>query len=247
MIFNSYQKNLIKRNKRNTLLIKRKNTPLIIKNNFNKNINKFQFQSTVLPIKLPLNKYFNSFSQQTNKSSYINYTFLNRNEAGNYKSKTARESLDYMAKNNKRNKKPKIVNDYLKLLKKQSSLNTLNSSSLNNDLNNNKYYTERTHYYYNHHNKENKSNINNSNNFFMKKFNQLMDDINFRKEDDNQDISEIKKEDNYEELRFGKLNSIKSHFKLRKNLSIPIGKRIKMLKEVKNSINEMQKNVIKIF
>jgi len=228
MILDSYQKNFLKIKKRNAHLIKKRNAQLIIKNNFHQKL--FDIRSKqvpILPKKLTINKYFNSYSQQTNKSNYINYTFLESNESDNYKSKTERESLNNRSNNG--NIKIKIVNDYLKRLKKQNSLN----SSLYYD-SNNKYNTERTHYFYHQNHYENNSN---NDHIFMKKFNQLMKDIN----QDKEDLPEIKKDDNFRVLKFGSLNSINN---IKKNSSIPIGRRINMLKEAKYSINKMKKDIV---
>ena len=224
MIFNSYQNNLIN--------IKRRNSQKTIKI-----INDYPYKlSKSLIKKKQSNQSLSSFSFKTykpNQNNYINYTVLENKQKENYISKTSRESNDYIIK--KKSKQFRLVNDYLINIPK---INYKGNSSKN--FFNNKSYTERT---YN--SSYNKYQPYNNNSFLQNKFNLLLkNDI---KENKGKEATlESNKEDNSISsiAQFDKMNF---KYKLNKNGNMPINKRIKMLKDFKYSINQMQKNSFNSF
>ena len=224
MIFNSYQNNLIN--------IKRRNSQKTIKI-----INDYPYKlSKSLLKKKQSNQSLSSFSFKTykpNQNNYINYTVLENKQKENYISKTSRESNDYIIK--KKSKQFRLVNDYLMNIPK---INYKGNSSKN--FFNNKSYTERT---YN--SSYNKYQPYNNNSFLQNKFNLLLkNDI---KENKGKEATlENNKEDNSNSsiTQFDKMNFM---YKLNKNGNMPINKRIKMLKDFKYSINQMQKNSFNSF
>ena len=224
MIFNSYQNNLIN--------IKRRNSQKTIKI-----INDYPYKlSKSLLKKKQSNQSLSSFSFKTykpNQNNYINYTVLENKQKENYISKTSRESNDYIIK--KKSKQFRLVNDYLMNIPK---INYKGNSSKN--FFNNKSYTERT---YN--SSYNKYQPYNNNSFLQNKFNLLLkNDI---KENKGKEATlESNKEDNSISsiAQFDKMNF---KYKLNKNGNMPINKRIKMLKDFKYSINQMQKNSFNSF
>ena len=223
MIFNSYQNNLIN--------IKRRNSQKTIKI-----INEYPYKlSKSLLKKKQSNQSLSSFSFKTykpNQNNYINYTVLENKQKENYISKTSRESNDYIIK--KKSKQFRLVNDYLMNIPKIN----YKENSLKNFFNN-KSYTERT--YNSSYNKYQP--YNNSNNTFLQnKFNLLLkNDIKANK--GKEETLESNKEDNSNSsiAQFDKKNFM---YKLNKNGNMPINKRIKMLKDFKYSINQMQKNLL---
>ena len=224
MIFNSYQNNLIN--------IKRRNSQKTIKI-----INDYPYKlSRSLLKKKQSNQSLSSFSFKTykpNQNNYINYTVLENKQKENYISKTSRESNDYIIK--KKSKQFRLVNDYLMNIPKIN----YKGNSLKNFFNN-KSYTERT---YN--SSYNKYQPYNNNTFLQNKFNILLkNDI---KENKGKEATlESNKEDNSNSsiAQFDKKNFM---YKLNKNGNMPINKRIKMLKDFKYSINQMQKNSFNSF
>ena len=224
MIFNSYQNNLIN--------IKRRNSQKTIKI-----INDYPYKlSKSLLKKKQSNQSLSSFSFKTykpNQNNYINYTVLENKQKENYISKTSRESNDYIIK--KKSKQFRLVNDYLMNIPKIN----YKGNSLKNFFNN-KSYTERT---YN--SSYNKYQPYNNNTFLQNKFNLLLkNDI---KENKGKEATlESNKEDNSISsiAQFDKMNF---KYKLNKNGNMPINKRIKMLKDFKYSINQMQKNSFNSF
>ena len=224
MIFNSYQNNLIN--------IKRRNSQKTIKI-----INDYPYKlSKSLLKKKQSNQSLSSFSFKTynpNQNNYINYTVLENKQKENYISKTSRESNDYIIK--KKSKQFRLVNDYLMNIPK---INYKENSSKN--FFNNKSYTERTYY-----SSYNKYQPYNNNSFLQNKFNLLLkNDI---KENKGKEATlESNKEDNSNSsiAQFDKKNFM---YKLNKNGNMPINKRIKMLKDFKYSINQMQKNSFNSF
>ena len=224
MIFNSYQNNLIN--------IKRRNSQKTIKI-----INDYPYKlSRSLLKKKQSNQSLSSFSFKTykpNQNNYINYTVLENKQKENYISKTSRESNDYIIK--KKSKQFRLVNDYLMNIPKIN----YKGNSLKNFFNN-KSYTERT---YN--SSYNKYQPYNNNSFLQNKFNLLLkNDI---KENKGKEATlESNKEDNSNSsiAQFDKKNFM---YKLNKNGNMPINKRIKMLKDFKYSINQMQKNSFNSF
>ena len=225
MIFNSYQNNLIN--------IKRRNSQKSIKI-----INDYPYKlSKSLLKKNQSNKSFNSFSYKTykpNQNNYINYTVLENKQKENYISKTSRESNDSIIK--KKSKEFRIVNDYLMNIPK---INYKGNSMKN--FFNNKSYTERT---YNNNNSKYQSYKLYNNNIFQNKFNLLINDTKQNKE--KEETVESNKEDisNSSITQFNKINFM---HKLNKKANMPINKRIKMLKDFKYSINQMQKNSFNSF
>ena len=224
MIFNSYQNNLIN--------IKRRNSKKTIKI-----INDYPYKlSKSLLKKKQSNQSLSSFSFKTykpNQNNYINYTVLENKQKENYISKTSRESNDYIIK--KKSKQFRLVNDYLMNIPK---INYKGNSSKN--FFNNKSYTERT---YN--SSYNKYQPYNNNGFLQNKFNLLLkNDIKENK--GKEETLESNKEDNSNSsiAQFDKKNFM---YKLNKNGNMPINKRIKMLKDFKYSINQMQKNSFNSF
>ena len=225
MIFNSYQNNLIN--------IKRRNSQKTIKI-----INDYPYKlSKSLIKKKQSNQSLSSFSFKTykpNQNNYINYTVLENKQKENYISKTSRESNDYIIK--KKSKQFRLVNDYLMNIPK---INYKGNSSKN--FFNNKSYTERT--YNSSYNKY--QTYKNNNTFLQNKFNLLLkNDI---KENKGKEATlESNKEDNSNNsiAQFDKKNFM---YKLNKNGNMPINKRIKMLKDFKYSINQMQKNSFNSF
>ena len=224
MIFNSYQNNLIN--------IKRRNSKKTIKI-----INDYPYKlSKSLLKKKQSNQSMSSFSFKTykpNQNNYINYTVLENKQKENYISKTSRESNDYIIK--KKSKQFRLVNDYLMNIPK---INYKGNSSKN--FFNNKSYTERT---YN--SSYNKYQPYNNNGFLQNKFNLLLkNDIKENK--GKEETLESNKEDNSNSsiAQFDKKNFM---YKLNKNGNMPINKRIKMLKDFKYSINQMQKNSFNSF
>jgi hypothetical protein len=223
MIFNSYQNNLIN--------IKRRNSQKTIKI-----INDYPYKlSKSLLKKKQSNQSLSSFSFKTykpNQNNYINYTVLENKQKENYISKTSRESNDYIIK--KKSKQFRLVNDYLMNIPKIN----YKGNSLKNFFNN-KSYTERT--YNSSYNKYQPYN----NTFLQNKFNLLLkNDI---KENKGKEATlESNKEDNSNSsiAQFDKKNFM---YKLNKNGNMPINKRIKMLKDFKYSINQMQKNSFNSF
>ena len=224
MIFNSYQNNLIN--------IKRRNSKKTIKI-----INDYPYKlSKSLLKKKQSNQSMSSFSFKTykpNQNNYINYTVLENKQKENYISKTSRESNDYIIK--KKSKQFRLVNDYLMNIPKIN----YKGNSLKNFFNN-KSYTERTYY-----SSYNKYQPYNNNSFLQNKFNLLLkNDIKENK--GKEETLESNKEDNSNSsiAQFDKKNFM---YKLNKNGNMPINKRIKMLKDFKYSINQMQKNSFNSF
>ena len=225
MIFNSYQNNLIN--------IKRRNSQKTIKI-----INDYPYKlSRSLLKKKQSNQSLSSFSFKTykpNQNNYINYTVLENKQKENYISKTSRESNDYIIK--KKSKQFRLVNDYLMNIPKIN----YKGNSLKNFFNN-KSYTERT--YNSSYNKYQP--YKNNNTFLQNKFNILLkNDIKANK--GKEATLESNKEDNSNSsiAQFDKKNFM---YKLNKNGNMPINKRIKMLKDFKYSINQMQKNSFNSF
>jgi len=225
MIFNSYQNNLIN--------IKRRNSQKTIKI-----INDYPYKlSRSLLKKKQSNQSLSSFSFKTyksNQNNYINYTVLENKQKENYISKTSRESNDYIIK--KKSKQFRLVNDYLM---NKPKIN-YKGNSLKNFFNN-KSYTERT--YNSSYNKYQP--YKNNNTFLQNKFNILLkNDIKENK--GKEETLESNKEDNSitSITQFDKKNFM---YKLNKNGNMPINKRIKMLKDFKYSINQMQKNSFNSF
>jgi hypothetical protein len=213
--------------------IKRRNSQKSIKI-----INDYPYKlSKSLLKKKQSNQSLSSFSFKTykpNQNNYINYTVLENKQKENYISKTSRESNDYIIK--KKSKQFRLVNDYLMNIPKIN----YKGNSLKNFFNN-KSYTERT--YNSSYNKYQPHKNNNS--FLQNKFNLLLkNDI---KENKGKEATlESNKEDNSISsiAQFDKMNF---KYKLNKNGNMPINKRIKMLKDFKYSINQMQKNSFNSF
>ena len=222
MIFNSYQNNIMN--------IKRRNSQKSIKI-----INDYPYKlSKSLLKKNQSNKSLNSFYFKTykpNQNNYINYTVLENKQKENYISKTSRESNDSIIK--KKSKQFRIVNDYLMNIPK---INYKGNSMKN--FFNNKSYTERTY------NRNDHKFQSYNNNILHNKFNLLLKDNNQKKA--KEDTLESNKEDNSNSsiTQFDKINYM---HKLKKKANMPIYKRIKMLKDFKYSINQMQKNSFNSF
>ena len=131
----------------------------------------------------------------------------------------------------KKSQQFKIVNDYLIKLQKNNAL-----GNSHNVLFNNKYSEEKT---YN----INNNKIQSFKNIFQKKYNKLINDI---KEDklETRHAYETDKENNLSNSNFDIFGSIRE---LNKKSGIPIHSRIQMLKDAKNSLNQMQKNSFNSF
>ena len=170
------------------------------------------------PIKLISSFSFRSYKPI--KSNYINYTVLENNNKDNYLSRTSRENNNYT--NSKNSKKFRIVNDYLKHNNSNSSYKT---SFRNND---------------------NKINVNKK--FFLKKYDKMIDTNK-----QNEALLETKTnepsffEANEKDIPMKKFEKYRFIQSLNKKSGIPIGKRIKLLKEAKCSINQMKKNSFNSF
>ena len=241
MFFNSYS-NINLKNKRNYKELYNKNfyykTGAINNNSFSK----------------PLEN--NIMTSKPKKNNYINYTFSEKN----YKLIHKNKSFNFYHKldNNKRNKKPKltIVNDFFKCFQKssnnwinpilfskksninyRSSRNITKSNIMKESHFNNNYFEEVT-------NRDNISRINN-NNISTKYF--LNENIGeTQSKIDSYDFMDIYKEKYIklnEELK--KINIFsKGNINTKFNKHLPIFKRLKVLKEAKNSIDKIRKNKI---
>ena len=202
----------------------RRNSQTLI---YNTSEHKNKLQTTFLNNKIPI-KLLNSKSLKLYRpiqKNYINYTIITNNIEHNYKFTTLKEN-DTLKKNTKT---LRIVNDHLKYFSK----NKLNNNDSNRIIFNHKNYTYRTNY-----------GKNNLNKIVFKKINKLIYDIKQDKDEivsqiNDTNMNESSKSDIYNMLKFEKLNF--AH-KLHKNSGVPINKRIKLLKEARNSINQLQKN-----
>ena len=220
MIFRAYQNNPIKNKKRFSL----KSIKII--NEYPNKLSKLSLQKNK-SAKLFSSSSFKSY--RTNQNNYINYTALENTEKGNYLSQLSNKRNNFIIK--KKSQQFKIVNDYLiKLQKNNASGNTHNA------LFNNKYSEEKT---YN----INNNKIQSFKSIFQKKYNKLINDI---KEDklETRRVYETDKENNLTNSNFDIFGSIRE---LNKKSGIPIHSRIQMLKDAKNSLNQMQKNSFNSF
>ena len=216
MIFQAYQNNQLKNKKRFSL----KSIKII--NDYPNKLSKFS---------LPKNKSVKLFSSSSfktykpNQNNYINYTALDNTEKENYLNKLSKKRNNFLIK--KRSQQFRIVNDYLIKLHKNNAI-----SKSSKDMFNYKYSEEKAY------------NINDNKtqsykNIFQNKYNPFISDI---KEDkfkpESRNIYETDKGNNYTNSNYDFYNSIRE---LNKKSGIPIHSRIKMLKDAKNSINQMQK------
>lgn len=201
-------------------------------------------------ISKPLNK-----TSTSKKINYIHYTFSEKTNKLLHKAKSNKNHNKILFNSNL-NTKPKlhIVNEYLKSFKK--SLNLSNSTLFLKDKNNttnsslNKLYNT---------NKNKEINYNNYNNIFNKEeflnknnISKISNSISFKSFLNDNNGSTHSKIEPYELIQLGPNNSKNntnnihtfSKLKLRSviNSSIPIFKKINILKEAKISINQMQKN-----
>ena len=220
MIFRAYQNNPIKNKKRFSL----KSIKII--NEYPNKLSKLSLQKNKSA------KLFNSSSFKscgTNQNNYINYTALENTEKGNYLSQLSNKRNNFIIK--KKSQQFKIVNDYLIKLQKNNAF-----GNTHNVLFNNKYSEEKT---YN----INNNKIQSFKSIFQKKYNKLTNDI---KEDklETRRVYETDKENNLTNSNFDIFGSIRE---LNKKSGIPIHSRIQMLKDAKNSLNQMQKNSFNSF
>ena len=220
MIFQAYQNNQLKNKKRFSL----KSIKII--NDYPNKLSKFS---------LPKNKSVKLFSSSSfktykpNQNNYINYTALENTEKGNYLSQLSKKRNNFIIQ--KKSQQFKIVNDYLIKLQKNNAL-----GNSHNVLFNNKYSEEKT---YN----INNNKIQSFKSIFQKKYNKLINNI---KEDklETRRVYETDKENNLTNSNFDIFGSIRE---LNKKSGIPIHSRIQMLKDAKNSLNQMQKNSFNSF
>lgn len=201
----------------------RRNSPTLI-NNTNEYKHKLTtaFLKNKKPITLINSNSFKIFHPI--QKNYINYTIIKNNLEHNYKYNTMKEN-DTIKKNSKT---LRIINEHFN----QFSKNNFNNSTKR-IIFNHKNYTDRINY-----------EKNNVNKIAFKKFYKLIYDIKQDKEDieskiNESNMNESSKSDVYNIKTFEKINLAN---KLNKNKGIPINKRIKFLKEAKNSIYQMQKN-----
>ena len=220
MIFRAYQNNPIKNKKRFSL----KSIKII--NEYPNKLSKLSLQKNK-SAKLFSSSSFKSY--RTNQNNYINYTALENTEKGNYLSQLSKKRNNFIIK--KKSQQFKIVNDYLIKLQKNNAL-----GNSHNVLFNNKYSEEKT---YN----INNNKIQSFKTIFQKKYNKLINDI---KEDKlkTRRVYETDKENNPTNSNFDIFGSIRE---LNKKSGIPIHSRIQMLKDAKNSLNQMQKNSFNSF
>ena len=220
MIFRAYQNNPIKNKKRFSL----KSIKII--NEYPNKLSKLSLQKNK-SAKLFSSSSFKSY--RTNQNNYINYTALENTEKGNYLSQLSNKRNNFIIK--KKSQQFKIVNDYLIKLQKNNAL-----GNSHNVLFNNKYSEEKT---YN----INNNKIQSFKSIFQKKYNKLINNI---KEDklETRRVYETDKENNLTNSNFDIFGSIRE---LNKKSGIPIHSRIQMLKDAKNSLNQMQKNSFNSF
>ena len=220
MIFRAYQNNPIKNKKRFSL----KSIKII--NEYPNKLSKLSLQKNK-SAKLFSSSSFKSY--RTNQNNYINYTALENTEKGNYLSQLSKKRNNFIIQ--KKSQQFKIVNDYLIKLQKNNAL-----GNSHNVLFNNKYSEEKT---YN----INNNKIQSFKSIFQKKYNKLINDI---KEDklETRRVYETDKENNLTNSNFDIFGSIRE---LNKKSGIPIHSRIQMLKDAKNSLNQMQKNSFNSF
>ena len=220
MIFRAYQNNPIKNKKRFSL----KSIKII--NEYPNKLSKLSLQKNK-SAKLFSSSSFKSY--RTNQNNYINYTALENTEKGNYLSQLSKKRNNFIIQ--KKSQQFKIVNDYLIKLQKNNAL-----GNSHNVLFNNKYSEEKT---YN----INNNKIQSFKSIFQKKYNKL---INHIKEDklETRRVYETDKENNLTNSNFDIFGSIRE---LNKKSGIPIHSRIQMLKDAKNSLNQMQKNSFNSF
>ena len=220
MIFRAYQNNPIKNKKRFSL----KSIKII--NEYPNKLSKFSLQKNN-SAKLFSSSSFKSY--RTNQNNYINYTALENTEKGNYLSQLSKKRNNFIIQ--KKSQQFKIVNDYLIKLQKNNAL-----GNSHNVLFNNKYSEEKT---YN----INNNKIQSFKSIFQKKYNKLINNI---KEDklETRRVYETDKENNLTNSNFDIFGSIRE---LNKKSGIPIHSRIQMLKDAKNSLNQMQKNSFNSF
>ena len=213
MIFKSYINKRFSNNKRNSQISIYNSSEL-------KNKLPLTFLPNKHPIKLLSSSIFKLY--KPNQKNYINYTMLKSNKENNYKYNTSKEN-DTMKKNSRTFR---IINDHLKNFSKNDNSNS--SSIIFND----KIYTDRNNY-----------EKNNINKVALKKFNRIINDIKKDKELESKinenNIIESYRNEIYKMLKYEKKNFVN---KLNKNLGVPINKRIKLLKEAKCTINQLQKN-----
>ena len=220
MIFRAYQNNPIKNKKRFSL----KSIKII--NEYPNKLSKLSLQKNK-SAKLFSSSSFKSY--RTNQNNYINYTALENTEKGNYLSQLSKKRNNFIIQ--KKSQQFKIVNDYLIKLQKNNAL-----GNTHNVLFNNKYSEEKT---YN----INNNKIQSFKSILQKKYNKLINDI---KEDklETRRVYETDKENNLTNSNFDIFGSIRE---LNKKSGIPIHSRIQMLKDAKNSLNQMQKNSFNSF
>ena len=220
MIFRAYQNNPIKNKKRFSL----KSIKII--NEYPNKLSKLSLQKNK-SAKLFSSSSFKSY--RTNQNNYINYTALENTEKGNYLSQLSKKRNNFIIQ--KKSQQFKIVNDYLIKLQKNNAL-----GNSHNVLFNNKYSEEKT---YN----INNNKIQSFKSIFQKKYNKLINNI---KEDklETRRVYETDKENNLTNSNFDIFGSIRE---LNKKSGIPIHSRIQMLKDAKNSLNQMQKNSFNSF
>ena len=219
MIFRAYQNNPIKNKKRFSL----KSIKII--NEYPNKLSKLSLQKNK-SAKLFSSSSFKSY--RTNQNNYINYTALENTEKGNYLSQLSKKRNNFIIK--KKSQQFKIVNDYLIKLQKNNVLGNSHNVLFN------KYSEEKT---YN----INNNKIQSFKSIFQKKYNKLINDI---KEDklETRRVYETDKENNLTNSNFDIFGSIRE---LNKKSGIPIHSRIQMLKDAKNSLNQMQKNSFNSF
>ena len=181
--------------------------------------------------------------------NYINYTFLDKNKNYILKAKSSK-TYHKKALQSHLNKRPKltIVNDYLKSFQKTSS-NWVNSLKLTKE-NNINFKASRN--IDNNPNKEANFNFNNYNNYFNEEttnrdnISKISNNLSYKTFLNENNGSTQTKIEPYEEMKIVGTGNISDYSKVKIrsviNSSMPIFKKIKVLKEAKCSINKFKRN-----
>ena len=181
--------------------------------------------------------------------NYINYTFLDKNKNYILKAKPSK-TFHKKALHSHLNKRPKltIVNDYLKSFQKSSS-NWVNSLKLTKE-NNINFKASRN--IDNNPNKEANFNFNNYNNYFNEEttnrdnISKISNNLSYKTFLNENNGSTQTKIEPYEEMKIVGTGNISDYSKVKIrsviNSSMPIFKKIKVLKEAKCSINKFKRN-----
>ena len=220
------------------------------KNSSNKLINNNYSTTPLLNSNILTKELQNNYLPLTSRpKNYINYTFLDKNKNYILKAKPTK-TYHKKALHSHLNKRPKltIVNDYLKSFQKTSS-NWLNSLKLTKE-NNINYKGSRN--INNNPNKDTNFNINNYNNYFNEEttnrdnISKISNNLSYKTFLNENNGSTQTKIEPYEEMKMAGTGNISDYSKVKIrsviNSSMPIFKKIKVLKEAKCSINKFKRN-----